>query len=207
MPSLLLAHAPLVHSIHVYLNGVEQYEGTDWEYLTTPPRVHLLTPMDARANDLVEARYAYEDATAYATSHSLPTGGWVTPGAPGSAVAPPTIMGGLCTNPLDGAKWAAAPTGWTATFDGSGDDASGATVHAVMDCTPPGLSQSQLIQTYDLNSATGCIDSGDGAGMGAFVPHASVTHAVPAGKRLAGVVWGHYNGTYVEVWAMVGFYS
>lgn len=60
---LLPTCIPIEESLHVYLNGVEQYRPEDW--LLKPPDathakwwVEAQTPMDARSGDLLEVRYA-----------------------------------------------------------------------------------------------------------------------------------------------------
>lgn len=59
---ILLGCEPVPESIHVYLNGVEQYQPEDWKMM--PPDADTATwwigatpGMEAEANDLLEARY------------------------------------------------------------------------------------------------------------------------------------------------------
>lgn len=61
MVDLPLSFVPLhpSESLHVYLNGVEQYEGVDWTYDPVTNKVTVLSAMDARSGDLLEARYAH----------------------------------------------------------------------------------------------------------------------------------------------------
>lgn len=61
MTVLRLSFVPLApkESLHIYLNGVEQFQDTDWAYDATGNKINCLSPMDARAGDLLEARYAH----------------------------------------------------------------------------------------------------------------------------------------------------
>lgn len=66
-----LSHVPVSNSLHVYLNGIEQREGVDWHYATSPPRVVFVTAADVRSSDLLEAQYAYADPATYAAGHTV----------------------------------------------------------------------------------------------------------------------------------------
>jgi hypothetical protein len=58
-PTLALTHPPTSDgSVHVYLNGVEQFEATDW--LLVGSEVRVQAAMGAQSGDLLEARYVYE---------------------------------------------------------------------------------------------------------------------------------------------------
>lgn len=53
---------PILESVHVYLNGIEQFQPQDWT-LMPPDTTHatwwiqVMTEMDVRSGDLLEARY------------------------------------------------------------------------------------------------------------------------------------------------------
>lgn len=65
-----LTYLPTDYSEHVYLNGIEQDEGTDWSRMNQT--LSLLTSMAALTGDVVEVRYAYaSDAPTPAVSTSL----------------------------------------------------------------------------------------------------------------------------------------
>ena len=59
-PQMPLSYVPLdpSESIHVYLNGVEQFEPDDWQY-GSAGTIKVQPAMDAQAGDLLEARYAH----------------------------------------------------------------------------------------------------------------------------------------------------
>lgn len=60
MTSLTLSYVPVnTDSIHVYLNGVEQYEPDDWTFDAVGNKIDATSAMDARSDDLLEARYAH----------------------------------------------------------------------------------------------------------------------------------------------------
>ncbi|MCY7286666.1 MAG: hypothetical protein LH624_00035 [Cryobacterium sp.] len=61
-PVLTLQYVPTTGSIHVYLNGVEQYEPTDWTYNSTTKTIAVQPAMEAISTDLLEARYAHTSA-------------------------------------------------------------------------------------------------------------------------------------------------
>jgi hypothetical protein len=52
-----LSFLPITYSEHVYLNGLEQLEGTDWS--RSGQTLSVLAPMDAQVGDALEVRYAY----------------------------------------------------------------------------------------------------------------------------------------------------
>lgn len=52
-----LSQTPLDASTHVYLNGIEQLEGTDFTISDTI--LSILAGMDALTDDVVDVRYAY----------------------------------------------------------------------------------------------------------------------------------------------------
>lgn len=57
-PTVTLTYLPLDDSAHVYLNGLEQLEGTD--YTLDQQSLEVLAAMDAEAGDLLDVRYAYQ---------------------------------------------------------------------------------------------------------------------------------------------------
>lgn len=58
-PTVTLAHIPVANSVHVYLNGVEQTETTD--YTLTDDSLAVQTAMAALSGDVLHVRYAYVD--------------------------------------------------------------------------------------------------------------------------------------------------
>lgn len=75
--TLVLTYVPTMESLHVYLNGIEQYEDADWVYNDGSAGglvgVKTLTPMDVRSTDLLEARYAHRFETPPAPFWTSPT--------------------------------------------------------------------------------------------------------------------------------------
>ena len=59
--TVTLTYLPLEYSEHVYLNGVYQREGPeyDWTRDSGSRTVNVLTPMDARAGDILTVEYLY----------------------------------------------------------------------------------------------------------------------------------------------------
>lgn len=204
MDDMALSHVPVLESLHIYLNGVEQHADTDWQLLTAPPRLKLLAAMDVRAGDLLEARYAYEDPTAYAAAHSLSSSPFRTPGAPGAPIAAPTQAGG-CTNPMAGWTWGTPPPNWTPQFTGAIGAGPGAGfdvgwTHTGAPTEMPGT----FMQAWDTLDSTGCLTSATGVSSGAEVNFYTEHYVVPAGHHFAGIAWGHSAGGVITVWAMAG---
>lgn len=67
-----LTHVPLADSEHVYLNGVQQDEGTDWT--RAGQTLSVLAAMGAVAGDVLDVRYAYSTGTASAVVPFSSTG-------------------------------------------------------------------------------------------------------------------------------------
>ena len=63
--TLALTATPASSSLHLYLNGLELDEGTD--YTLSGSTVTVLTPAGTGAGDILEARYAYDGITAAGT--------------------------------------------------------------------------------------------------------------------------------------------
>lgn len=205
MGPLLLSHAPLDGSLHVYLNGIEQRESVDWELLFTPPRVSLLAAMKVRPADKVEARYAYVDPATYAIDHEISSSLFVPPGAPGSLIPAPAQAGG-CSNPMAGYVWATPPTGWTPQFTGAGNEGPGGEFDLGWTFSgPPTAMPGTFMQGYDILDSTGCLTGATGVSSGAEVTFYTEHYTVPAGHHFAGIIWGHLSGSTVQIWAMLGF--
>jgi hypothetical protein len=143
MTALTLTYVPILESIHVYLNGVEQYQPDDWTYNSVSNRIDVETPMDARSDDLLECRYAYREPRisnpeVIANQHGdFATGTWTlylpTAPAAGSGV----ILGGgapfgVTLAPVGmGATWTlvAGGTGREVWFGEDCDGTNGVTIH------------------------------------------------------------------------------
>lgn len=95
-----LTYLPKDASAHVYLNGIEQDEGTD--YSLADQVLSILAAMGALADDVLETRYAYEAArptlpadavTAIFDSFDRPDETSLSTTSDGNAVWNPTVVG------------------------------------------------------------------------------------------------------------------
>lgn len=57
--TLALKFIPIPNSMHVYLNGLEQYENTDWTYNDAINCIVTTGTMEEQADDFLECRYAH----------------------------------------------------------------------------------------------------------------------------------------------------
>lgn len=71
--NLVLTHLPMQYSEHVYLNGLQQDEGTDWTRTDlTLKEIAVQAAMASVAGDIIDVRYAYK----------IPYVGIIPPSAP-----------------------------------------------------------------------------------------------------------------------------
>jgi hypothetical protein len=116
MVSLPLSYVPIHESLHVYLNGVEQYEPLDWTYNTTTNSIDSSAPMEPVSGDLLECRYAHQSE-----SRTVPVGAFVaaTSGLTGASTPIITLPTNVAGDQLilgivtQGYGPSTSPAGWT----------------------------------------------------------------------------------------------
>lgn len=115
MVSLPLRFVPIVPSLHVYLNSIEQYETTDWTFNPATNKIDVLSAMDARSGDLLETRYAHYSGLAPILSGDFiaanATGGFTN--TPYNVALPTHIVGDLLTVAVNTFVAITVSAGWS----------------------------------------------------------------------------------------------